>query len=468
MADDYTPVGYLDDEDQKPWWTEQYPAAVSPAIPGSGAAPGSPAASMAPPVVSAAPPVTSSPAAAPASDYAPVQPTPAPGSTEDLEAHAPKFQYAPVGSPNATPPSWKDYQPAEPHGWSKLGHILARFTPASYDLNIRPQEQARQAYNAATNEWKAGQEEENRQSEEDLRAAQTKEAKERADFLRKGGVKPGVTPEETTIHDLMTGENGQPRINPATNKPYSYLEAYQAVEKSKAEAHPQNTKDEDVADYLAANNLKDTPANREKARGAIAERGKQEPGNFMPLYDDKGHVTGGWDPKSGRVVNAPNLPGTTSAGIGQQNKATAENQKQVQPLQDVLDEIAESREFAQSPSATNDYGLLMNFIGVTKPASLAKLRLNQNEVALAKGTRSTLGDVTALAQKVENGQMLTADQRAEMLKTMDTVEKFTRRRMDTITGGGGAKTQDFTDNGVTYHIPADKVDAFKQAHPNAK
>lgn len=33
-------------------------------------------------------------------------------------------------------------------------------------------------------------------------------------------------------------------------------------------------------------------------------------------------------------------------------------------------------------------------------------------------------------------------------------------------GQGGAQT--FTDNGVTYQIPADKVDAFKKDHPNAK
>ena len=53
--------------------------------------------------------------------------------------------------------------------------------------------------------------------------------------------KQGVTPEETTIHDLMTGENGQPRLNPQTNKPYSYLEAYQAVKQAAQDVKPEKT-----------------------------------------------------------------------------------------------------------------------------------------------------------------------------------------------------------------------------------
>lgn len=48
----------------------------------------------------------------------------------------------------------------------------------------------------------------------------------------------GKTPEETTIHDLMTGENGQPRVNPETKQPYTYLDAYKAVNQAKADTKP--------------------------------------------------------------------------------------------------------------------------------------------------------------------------------------------------------------------------------------
>jgi hypothetical protein len=48
----------------------------------------------------------------------------------------------------------------------------------------------------------------------------------------------GKTPEEVTIHDLMTGDNGQPRVNPDTGKPYSYLDAYGAVKGAAQGAKP--------------------------------------------------------------------------------------------------------------------------------------------------------------------------------------------------------------------------------------
>lgn len=50
--------------------------------------------------------------------------------------------------------------------------------------------------------------------------------------------KEGLTPEEKTIHDLMTGENGQPRVNPQTGKPYSYLEAYAATKQASQDVKP--------------------------------------------------------------------------------------------------------------------------------------------------------------------------------------------------------------------------------------
>jgi hypothetical protein len=53
--------------------------------------------------------------------------------------------------------------------------------------------------------------------------------------------KEGLTPEETTIHDLMTGEGGKPRVNPETGKPYSYLEAFTAVKQATQDVKPDKT-----------------------------------------------------------------------------------------------------------------------------------------------------------------------------------------------------------------------------------
>lgn len=65
-----------------------------------------------------------------------------------------------------------------------------------------------------------------------------------ADAKRADINSPKGTPEEITLRDLMTGgPNGTPRINPDTQKPYSYLEAYGAISQAKADTKlsPANT-----------------------------------------------------------------------------------------------------------------------------------------------------------------------------------------------------------------------------------
>ncbi len=69
-------------------------------------------------------------------------------------------------------------------------------------------------------------------------ASQTALRNQQTEDLQHPQPKVGETPEETTVHDLMTGQNGQPRINPQTNKPYSYLEAFQAVNQAKQDVKP--------------------------------------------------------------------------------------------------------------------------------------------------------------------------------------------------------------------------------------
>lgn len=49
----------------------------------------------------------------------------------------------------------------------------------------------------------------------------------------------GKTGDEITLHDLMTGENGNPRVNPQTGKPYTYLEAYTAVKQAAQDTKPE-------------------------------------------------------------------------------------------------------------------------------------------------------------------------------------------------------------------------------------
>src|SRR6185437_9860227 len=105
----------------------------------------------------------------------------------------------------------------------------------------------------------------------------------------------------------------------------------------------------------------------------------------------------------------------------------------------------------------------MRYVGATKPDSIGKLRLNQNEINLVLHTRSTLGDLAALTQKVQNGQMLTPEQRQDMLKTMKT-----------LTGGdegSGNATSDMIQVKVgnqAGRIHASQWERFKRDNPSAE
>jgi hypothetical protein len=119
---------------------------------------------------------------------------------------------------------------------------------------------------------------------------------------------------------------------------------------------------------------------------------------------------------------------------GTKAKTDAENDKQAKPYQDVLDEIQESTQYAADPNGSNDYGLLMNFVGVTKPENIGKLRLSQSELSLAIKTRSSLGDVEALGNRIANGEKFTAQQRQQMIHTMEIVGGAAQRNIDRLKG----------------------------------
>jgi len=105
--------------------------------------------------------------------------------------------------------------------------------------------------------------------------ADTEEAKARADLAQAQAEvarnpKTGLTPEEITIHDLMTGDNGKPRVNPKTGQPYNYLDAYTAVNEAKEGAKPQkpekpDTPEQQFIDDYQKKNPKATIADAVKA-----------------------------------------------------------------------------------------------------------------------------------------------------------------------------------------------------------
>ncbi|PYU22170.1 MAG: hypothetical protein DMG32_18970 [Acidobacteria bacterium] len=195
----------------------------------------------------------------------PIAETPAPGSLQPESssngpagfmppAHVdvPKPQF---GNMNAPTP-----QPPELHGWRKYVDAIGSMFPIGRAIETAipgtprnwEEKQAQQAARTegqqriakGQQELEAGANKAAFDTPEKRRAYMQEHPDEfkgisdfeKNDFVLQGkfpqaeGTLTGKTPEERTLHDLMTGDNGNARINPDTNKPYTYLEAYRATQ----------------------------------------------------------------------------------------------------------------------------------------------------------------------------------------------------------------------------------------------
>lgn len=157
------------------------------------------------------------------------------------------------------------------------------------------------------------------------------------------------------------------------------------------------------------------------ANVADAQRAYEKNKQLPPLADRGQNFV---DPKTHRLIRVEPggaVPeGAVTAG-GLSSETVNENKQEAtakKAREDAQKEYKLAQSLASNPSPTNDVALVMRYIGATKPDSIGKLRLNQNEINLVYGTRSTLGDLEALAQKVSSGQSLTPQQRKDMLATM--------------------------------------------------
>lgn len=154
-------------------------------------------------------------------------------------------------------------------------------------------------------------------------------------------------------------------------------------------------------------------------------------------------------------------PGSVTPGgaSGESVSADKETKAAEKAKDDASKEYQLVQGLAAKPSPTNDLAIVMRFIGATKPDSLGKLRLNNNEVNLVYGTRSAMGNLEALVSRLQNGQSLTPQQRTDMLSTMKILASG---------GGGGAGGTVYHEGSKQYSIPAGQEKEFEKDHPSAK
>lgn len=192
----------------------------------------------------------------------------------------------------------------------------------------------------------------------------------------------------------------------------------------------------------------------------------QRPPQIAPTMVFNPNPNGGFDAAAvrpgGHVSEGAVTPGGMSGENVASNKKDAAKVEQVKALDS---ELGLMKQFAAQPSPTNDAAMLMHYIGATKPESMGKIRLNDKEMKLFGGTRSSLGDAEALLTKVANGQMLTPQQRTDMINTMTAIAGAAHRD-----GGESAPTSDM----ITVQIPgqapgqihSSQWEAFHSKHPD--
>jgi hypothetical protein len=250
---------------------------------------------------------------------------------------------------------------------------------------------------------------------------------------------PKTKEEDWSVIPGITGANGEVFQQEKTSGQVRPAAGISGVKPLKEPNTPD--KDKDISDYLESHKLPDSPANREKARSAIAQRGKQEPGSFMPLYDTKtGAITGAWDAKSGRLVKAPELPGTTGGGAAIQNRAAGAAAKESKPYQDMVENAAQAHqlaEMAEKGNASADVDLVLSFFKMMKGAGGQGVRFTQQEQNLIIGARSAGQGLVAIGQKViGEGQPLTPEQRKHMVAVMDMHAKAAELHLEHEGAGG--------------------------------
>lgn len=339
-------------------------------------------------------------------------------------------------------------------GAAKLGDIGLSAVAPALAINLPGTEyhhnaQLRQINNQIGSEDKEGQEEaqtQNLQSEIPMHQAMTQHENAQTTALQN----PQPKPKEETweLAKDYTGPNGEPvEVEKNSGQMRIAGTTGTAFKRVQPQEKQGNDFEQFYKDYITDNNLPDSAHNRLMARKQYStanQAPQQSPQALVVGPDGKAQVLHPGDTMAPGSMSATQVGSGNAAGA----KETAKEQKATQALDS---ELGLMKEFAANPSPTNDAAMLMHYIGATKPESMGKIRLNDRELKLFGGTRSSLGDAEALLTKVANGQSLTPTQRQDMVNTMTMIDTASNRG---ASGASGPKEGDTKVNGsgdkVTY------------------
>lgn len=368
-------------------------------------------------------------------------------------------------------------QPQQHRGWlGKIGHGLARMGNIAGDI-LAPGVMALTPGTDLNKRFEAAIKDRNAARDRELAIKETQAGAEKLGAETRAKLEPSeqakneaeafkarLTPEAKTDFELWRSQNPGAPVS----------EWLKLVAENKPDKESKD--DKDIADYIAANNLQNTPANREKARADIAKRAPtakvavEGTGSWMPLYDKDGKVSGAWDPKTGQVRNAPpNVPGTTSGGAAIASKADAAAEKKAAPLKAAISEVETARDLkaaADKGNAEADVGLVLAFFkamrGATGPGGAGGgIRFTQQEQQLIMGARNIWGSLQVVGNKVlSNGEPLSRTQRQQVMDVIELYGRAAQRSLDELQGkkpaaadaGGGGETIEYVRDPATKKL----------------
>jgi hypothetical protein len=217
--------------------------------------------------------------------------------------------------------------------------------------------------------------------------------------------KEGLTPEETTIHDLMTGNNGAPRINPKTGQPFTYLDAYTAVNQAKQDVKPPAKPDTPEQQFIDEYQTKHKGATVAQAVQAYAA-----------------------------ATQKPEKPG---AGNARSDKSYTYNNdkldKLAKPIEDAVGRMGRLRETLAQGTPQADALVAPELLTIMAGGAGSGLRMNEAEIARIVGGRSAWENLRAKIQhwstNPEDARSITPDQDKQIRALVEAVnQKLVRKQ----------------------------------------
>lgn len=250
--------------------------------------------------------------------------------------------------------------------------------------------------------------------------------------------------EEWGVVPNVQGPNGEPVQQEKTSGQIRLapLPGATVTEKKQPPEH-QNDFEQYYSKWINDNKKPDTAANRLQAHKEWETQGGKEPaGSWMPLYDEKGNVTGAWNATNGQVRHTPSSmpPGKTAPGAHIASAAEAATQKAVKPYQDMVSSADEAKtlaDMAEKGNAEADVDLALMFFKMMRGQN-SGVRFTQQENNLIMHARGLGQDMVGIGQKVlGGGQPFTPEQRKNVVAVIQMHAEVAQKALDRLQQGGG-------------------------------